>query len=85
MRQQRLAGHGMQHLRERRLHARALTGGEHDGEAGSGGHSNPCSMAAEVAAWALLEGFRPPWKSDSPQSQTPGIQGEGTFLLMFTV
>ena len=41
MRQQRLAGDGMQHLRQRGSHARALAGREHDGEAGSSGHSIP--------------------------------------------
>ena len=38
MRQQRLAGHRMQHLWQRRAHPRALAGREHDGEAGSSGH-----------------------------------------------
>ena len=38
MRQQRLARHGMQHFWHRGLHARALTGGEHDREAGSASH-----------------------------------------------
>jgi len=52
MRQQRLAGDGMQDLRHRRLHARALTGREHDREAGSAGHPNPYSMVAKVAPWS---------------------------------
>ena len=41
MRQQRLAGHRMQHLRHRGTHPRALAGREHDGQAGSSGHLNP--------------------------------------------
>ncbi len=42
MRQQRLAGHRMQHLRHCRAHPGALAGREHDREAGSsGGHPIP--------------------------------------------
>ena len=41
MRQQRLAGDGMQNLRQRGAHARALAGREHDSQAGSSGHSSP--------------------------------------------
>ena len=41
MGQQRLAGDGVQHLRQRGPHARALTGRKHDSQAGSSGHSIP--------------------------------------------
>jgi hypothetical protein len=48
MRQQRLAGDGMQHLRQRGLHAGALTGGKHDREAGSAGHVDSLSGATKL-------------------------------------
>ena len=41
MRQQRLAGDGVQNLRQRGAHARALAGRKHDSQAGSSGHSGP--------------------------------------------
>ena len=42
----RLAGHRVQHLRERRSHARALAGRKYDSQAGSIGHSGPRSLIA---------------------------------------
>ncbi len=41
MSKQALVSDRMQHLRQARSHARAFAGGEHDREAGTGGHRNP--------------------------------------------
>jgi hypothetical protein len=48
MRQQRLAGDGMQHLRYRGLHPHAFAGREYDREAGSAGHVDSLSSATKL-------------------------------------
>ena len=50
MRQQRLAGDGVQHLRQRGSHARALAGRKHDSQAGSSGHSIPLPFLCRATA-----------------------------------
>src|SRR5258706_6526368 len=82
MRQQRLAGDGMQDLRHRGLHARALTGGEHDREAGSAGHSNPWSLRQRLRRRHKVFLPEPPhrWKLVSSR-----LRMQARFLLMFGV
>ena len=65
MRQQRLAGDGVQHLRQRGSHARALAGRKHDSQAGSSGHSIPQSLTQKAAneigtfGWLVMPGLVP--------------------------
>ena len=75
MREQRLSGHGMQHLRQAGAHPRALAGREHDCQARSCGHSTP-KVAARNFIGALLKAF-------SRAPKMPGIQAAAQFLIMF--
>jgi len=54
MRQQRLAGDGVQHLRKPGPHASALAGRKHDSQAGSSGHSVPLDGNADGAGPSLI-------------------------------
>ncbi len=81
MRQQRLAGHRMQDLGRRGAHARALTGREHDGQAGSSGHPNPCN-GGRCSRRRRHKAFSPRMETRFAPG-TPGksrrIQDRGTF------
>ena len=85
MRQQRLAGDGMQHLRQRGAHARALAGREHDGQAGSSGHSLiPCNRwPAMRMAPRRLKLFSPGDGNRFAARKPPGFKLTALFLLMF--
>src|SRR5258708_264799 len=70
MRQQRLARQRMQNLGHGGAHPSALAGREHDGEAGSSVHPNPY-ISGRYCAAAVIKGFRPEWKPDSPPGKGP--------------
>ena len=72
MREQRAPGDRVQHLRQRRAHARALAGGEHDREAGSFAHRH----LGEVRAVILSRDSQGKVESGDGRSQsTAGIAG----------
>ena len=85
MRQQRLAGHRMQHFRGRGAHARALAGREHDRQAGSCRSSESLSSGGGYrTAAVLIKRFCRHWKPEiRPQERFPGFKLEAHFLLMF--
>ncbi len=82
MRQQRLAGDGVQHLRQRGPHARALAGRKHDSQAGSSGHSGiplAYSLAdnADGAGPSLI--VFPGDETDLPPGKRLGFECGGAF------
>ena len=86
MRQQRLAGDGVQHLRQRGSHARALAGRKHDSQAGSSGHSSPLAIPwpAMRMAPAVFNCF-PPEIKPIRRPKTSGFKWAALFLLMFAL
>ena len=86
MRQQRLAGDGMQHLRQRGAHPRALAGRKHDSQAGSSGHSSPSTSSgnAKVAGPSLIV-FPRRWKPIRRPAKRPDSSCAALFLLMFAL
>ena len=92
MRQQRLAGDGVQHLRQRGSHARALAGRKHDSQAGSSGHSGSTSawivsvgrtIAADGAGPSLI--VFPRRSNQFAAPKTSGFKWAALFLLMFAL
>ena len=79
MRQQRLAGHRMQHLRQRGAHARALAGREHDGQAGSSGHPNPCRQWRPMLRRRRHKAFSAGSGNPIRQPDSRRIQDRGAF------
>ena len=65
MRQQRLAGDGVQHLRQGGSHARTLAGRKHDSQAGSSGHCGPQTLTqmhlvkSGAFGWLVMPGLVP--------------------------
>jgi hypothetical protein len=75
MRQQRLAGHRVQHFRQRGPHPRPLAGREHHRQAGSSSHekSSTRAFSSEVASGSREENASKQKSLSGPKATAPSL------------